>query len=105
MFAQAHQRTLSQLGRESRRAYLSNGTKLASRSCILQRETVLGEQTSAPMRFGSGSQRLPSSHLALGSPNGQGGSGLPLAPWALLLGWCSPEVETKSTHVLPRGEA
>ena len=26
---------------------------------MLQRETVLGEQTSVPMRLGSGSQRLP----------------------------------------------
>ena len=34
----------------------------------MQRETGLGEQTSAPMRPGSGSQRLPSSHLALCSP-------------------------------------
>ena len=50
------------------RAYLRNGTKRATRSCILQRETVLGEQTSAPMRLGSASQRLPSSPLALGSP-------------------------------------
>ena len=58
----------SQLGRAPPRPYLRNGTKRASRSCILQRETVLGEQTSAPMRLGSGSQRLPSSPLALGSP-------------------------------------
>ena len=35
-------------------AYLLIGTKRASRSCILQRETVLGEQTSAPMPLGSG---------------------------------------------------
>ena len=49
-------------------AYLRNGTKPASRSCILQRGTVLGEQTSAPMCLGSGSPRLPSSHLPL-APN------------------------------------
>ena len=65
---------------------------------MLQRETVLGEQTSAPMRLGSGSQRLPSSHLALGSPQGQGGSALPLALWALLLGWWSPQLEPNSKH-------
>ena len=59
---------------------------------MLQRETVPGEQTSAPMRLGSGSQRLPSSRLDLGSPLCQGGSGLPLAPWALLLGCWSPQL-------------
>ena len=41
----------------------------------MQRETVLGEQTSAPMRLGSGSQRLPSSHLSLGSPRAKEGLG------------------------------
>ena len=71
---------------------------------MLQRETVLREQTSAPMQLGSGSQCLPSSHLALGSRQGQGGSGLPLAPWALLLGWWSPQRETNSKRVLLRGE-
>ena len=78
--------TLSHLGRDLPKAYLRNSTKLASGSCILQRETVLGEQTSPPMRFCSGTQCLPISHLALCYPLGQGGSGLPLAPWALLLG-------------------
>ena len=73
--------TLSQLGNDpTGRAYLRNWTNLASRSCILQRETVLGEQTSAPMGLSTGTQRLPISHLARGSPYGQGGSGLPLAP-------------------------
>ena len=70
----------------------------------MQKQTVLGEQTSAPMRLGSGSQRLPSSHLALGSPKGQGGSGMPLAPWALLLGWWSPQLETNSKRLLLCGE-
>ena len=65
---------------------------------------MLREQTSAPMRLGSGWQRLPSSPLALGSPEGQGGSGLPLAPWALLFGWASPQLETNSKRVLLRGE-
>ena len=36
---------------------------------------------------------------------GQSGAGLPLAPWALLLGWGSPEPETNSQRVLLRGEA
>ena len=47
---------------------------------------MLGEQISTPMGLSSGTQRLPISHLALCYPLGQGGSGLPLAPWALLLG-------------------
>ena len=72
---------------------------------MLQRETVLGEKISAPIRLASGSQRLPSSHLALGSAQGQGGSGLPLAPWALLLGWWSPQLATNCKRLLPRGEA
>ena len=36
---------------------------------------------------------------------GQSGAGLPLAPWALLLGWGSPEPETNAQRVLLRGEA
>ena len=70
----------------------------------MQRETGLGEQTSAPMRPGSGSQRLPSSHLALWEASAQGGSGLPLAPWALLLGWWSPQLEINSKRLLLRRE-
>ena len=77
---------------------------LHSKSCILQRESVLGEQTSAPMRLGSESQRLPSSHLALCSPKGQGGSGLPLAPWAQLLDWWCPQLETNSKRLLLRDQ-
>ena len=82
--------------------YLRNGKKCASRSCILQRETVLGEQTSAPMQLGSESQRLPSSHLALGFPQGQGWSGLPLTPWALLHGWWCLQLETNYKRLLLR---
>ena len=64
-----------QLGRDPPRAFLRNGTKRASRSCILQRETGLGEQTSAPMRLGSESQRLSSSQLALGPHRAKEGLG------------------------------
>ena len=74
----------------------------------MHRETGLGEKTSASMRPGSGSQSLPSSHLGLGSPKGQGWPGLPLATWALLLGcWsrvgtqlqpCSPSVGRLIVH-------
>ena len=35
---------------------------------------------------------------------GQGGSGLPLAPWALLLAWWSPQLETNSKRLLLRAE-
>ena len=98
------QPTRSLLGRDPPRTYLRNGPKRALRSCILQRETVLGEHTSAPMRLGSGSLRWPSSHLALCSPEGQGGAGLPLAPWALLLGWWCLQPETNSERIHLRGE-
>ena len=56
------------------------------------------------MRLWSGRQRLPISLLAFCYHLGQGGSGLPLALWALLLvGW-SPVLETNSKRVLLRGE-
>ena len=71
---------------------------------MLQRETGHGEQTSAPMRLGSGSLRLPSSHIALSSPKCEGGSGLILTPWALLLGWWSPQLETNSKRLFLRRE-
>ena len=53
---------------------------------------------------------LSKATLAFFSPSplvsiGQRGSGLPLAPWALLLCWWSPELETHSKRVLLRGEA
>ena len=80
-------------------AYLRNGTKRASRSCILQNDTVLGERTSAPMRLGSGSRRWPSSLLDLCSLEGKGRAGLPLAKLALLLGWWCLQPETNSERV------
>ena len=57
------------------------------------------------MRLCAAKQRLPFSPLSLSSQIGQRGSGLPLAPWALLLCWWSPELESHSKHVLLRGEA
>jgi hypothetical protein len=36
---------------------------------------------------------------------GQRGSGLPLAPWALLLCWWSPDIETHCKRVLLPREA
>ena len=64
----------------------------------MQRETGLGEQTSAPMRPGSGSQRLPSSHLALWEASGQGGSGQTLAPGG---GHCCLAVGLRSLKSTP----
>ena len=53
---------------------------------------------------------LSKATLAFFSPSplvsrGQCGAGLPLAPWALLLCWWSPEMETHSKHILLHGEA
>ena len=81
-------------------AHLRNSTKLASVSCILEREALLGEPTSAPMRVSQGTQCLPLSHLALCSPKAQGWSGLPPAPCALVLCSWWPELETNSKRVL-----
>ena len=71
---------------------------------MLQRETVFGAQTSALRYVSSGKPRGPISPVARWSAKGLGGSGLPLAPWALLLGWWSPQLETNSTRVLLHGE-
>ncbi len=43
-FHRPRQPTLSQLGSDPPRSYLSNGKKLAYRSCIFQRETCSGNQ-------------------------------------------------------------
>ena len=53
---------------------------------------------------------LSKATLAFFSPStlvsrGQCGAGLPLAPWALLFCWWSPEMETHSNGFLLRGEA
>ena len=50
---------LSQLGCSARRPGSTDGPKRASGSCILQRESLLGQQTTAPTRLGSGKQRKP----------------------------------------------
>ena len=46
----------------------TEGPKGASGSCILQRETLLGQQTTAPPRLHSGKPRYPFSTLTLRSP-------------------------------------
>ena len=53
-----------QLGRDTPRAHLRKGTKLASGSCIRESETLLGKPRSAPMRLCSGKQRFLVSPLA-----------------------------------------
>ena len=97
--------TLRLLGRDPPRAHLRKGTKRASGSCLLERETLLGKASSAPVRVCSAKQRLPVSPLGLCSPFGLGGSGLPPAPCAPVLGRGSPELETTSKRAPLRGES
>ena len=86
------QSTRRQLGSSAPRPHLTHGSKLYSGRCILEMYTLLVEQNTAPMRLCSAKQRLPfSTHSHLVSI-GQRGSGLPLAPSALLLCWWSPEL-------------
>ena len=59
---------LSQLGRSALRTRGSYGPKRASGSCILQKENLLGQQTTPPTRIGSGKQCKPFSPQALRSP-------------------------------------
>ena len=62
------QSTQGQLGNLAPRPHLMLRCILHSGCCILERETLLGEQTTAPMRLCSAKQRLPFSPLALWSP-------------------------------------
>ena len=77
---------LSQLGRSAPRPRPTDGPKQSSGSCILQRETLLGQQTTAPTRLGSRKQCRPFSPPAPRSPYGEKGLGCPgsLGPAALL---------------------
>ena len=59
---------LSQLGRSASTSPRNGDPKRASWSCILQRETLLGQQTTALTRLCSGKQRKPFSPQALRSP-------------------------------------
>ena len=86
------------------RAHLRKSTKLASDICIRESETLLGKPSSAPMRVCSGKQRLRVSTLGQCLPKSQGCSGLPPAPWALVLCWCSLELETNSKRALLWGQ-
>ena len=61
-------------------------------------------------KHSSNAPLLSKATLAFFSPSplvsiGQRGSGLPLAPWALLLCWWSPYHEPHSKRILLRGEA
>ena len=69
---------LSQLGRSSPKPRRTDGPKRASGGCILQRESLLGQPTTAPTRLGLGKQRKPISLPALCSPEGQAGR---VCPW------------------------
>ena len=71
---------LCQLGRSAPRPRRTDGPKRTSGSCILQRESLLGQQTTAPTRLGSGKQRKPFSPPALRSPEGKAGRGCPWLP-------------------------
>ena len=95
---------LSQLGRSAPRPRRTDGPKRASGSCILQRETLLGQQTTAPTRLGSRKQCKPFSPPAPALHRANRGWATP-APWALLLCWGSPVPEAQSPRVLLRGEA
>ena len=85
-------------------AHLRKGTKRASGSCLLERETLLGKASSAPVRVCSAKQRLLVSPLGLCSPFGLRGYGLPPAPCAPVLCWWLPELETNSKRALLREE-
>ena len=63
-----HHPTFRQLGRDPPRAHLRRGTKLASGSCSLKSETLLGKPSSALMHVCSGKQCFLVSPLALCSP-------------------------------------
>ena len=95
---------LSQLRRSSPRSRRTDGPKRASVSCILQRETLLGQKTTAPTRLGSRKQCKPFSPPAPALHRANRGWAAP-APWALLLCWGSRVPETHSPRVLLRGEA
>ena len=77
---------LCQLGRSAPRPRRTEGSKRASGGCIVQRERLLGQQQTAPMRLGSGKQRKPFSPPGLRSPRAQRGGAAPgyLGPAALL---------------------
>ena len=100
---QTHLCNLSQIWRSTPRTHLTDETKPGPGNCILESKTLLMEQTTDPMRLCSGKQRLPFSPLSLSSQIGQRGSGLPLAPWALLVCWWSPELQTHSRWVCLHG--
>ena len=96
----------SQLGRSAPKSRRNGDPKRASGSCTLQRETLLQQQTTASPCLCAETQHKLFPPPALSYPSiGQSGAGLPLAPWALLLCWGSPEPETHFKRVLLRLEA
>ena len=89
---------------EPTRAHLRKGTKLASGSGLLERETLLGKASSAPLCVCSAKQRLPVLSLGLCLHFRRGGPGLPPAPCSPVLGQVSPELETNSKRAVLQGE-
>ena len=96
--------TLCHRGSNPARVDLRKGAKLASGSCFRESETLLGQPSSAPMRVCSGKQRVLVSPLGLCLHYGQGRSGLPPAPWAMVLCCWSLELETNSKRALLQEE-
>ena len=72
--------TLCQLVRDPARAHLRKGTKLASGSCIHERETLLGKPSSGPKRVFSGKQLFLVSPLVPAGPMANEGLGCVLLP-------------------------
>ena len=71
---------LSQLGRSAQKPRRTDGPKRASGSCILQRETLLGQQTTDSTRLRSRKQRKPFSAPAPRSPKRKAGLACPWLP-------------------------
>ena len=71
---------LSQLGRSAPKPRRTDGPKRASGSCILQRETLLGQQTTDSTRLRSRKQRKPFSAPAPRSPKRKAGLACPWLP-------------------------
>ena len=94
------------LGHSAPRPQLPKGTNRVPGPCSLQRDRKRSSRNNtsptAPLL-----RKATQAVFALSPPLavGQSGAGLPLAPWALLLCWGSPEPESHSQCGLLRGEA
>ena len=96
----------AQLGRSAPKPRLPNGTNRAPGRCSLQGDLKRSSgSTHQPHR--AYAQESTQAVLAPSPPVevGQSGAGKPLAPWALLLSWGSPEPETHYKRVILHVEA